>query len=222
MKLYSFAWGYYPRRVLIYLAEKGLKDIEIVEFDVLAGEHRTAAFLEKNPRGTLPMLEVDSGRHICQSNAIIQFFEEIAPEPNLMGQTLWDRTRCREQLSALQDAYLACTLYSYQASPLMADRRPQTPEAAEALWSEYSLSMATFESFAGDGPFLGGEAPNLADVLFFASAQFYELMYRIGIPESCPTLRRIYANFAARPSAAAPQFPAMILEKAPIPRPAAG
>ncbi|MCR9159076.1 MAG: glutathione S-transferase N-terminal domain-containing protein [Nannocystaceae bacterium] len=75
MKLYQFAWGPYPRRIHIYAAEKGIDDLELVEVDVIAGEQHTPAFLAKNPAGTVPVLETDSGACIGQSVAILEYLE---------------------------------------------------------------------------------------------------------------------------------------------------
>ena len=86
MKLYEYEAFPSPRRVRIFLAEK---DIEIPreQIDVPAGEHRTAEFLNKNPDGTVPVLELDNGEYISETLAISRFFEEKFPQHPLMGNT---------------------------------------------------------------------------------------------------------------------------------------
>ena len=62
MRLYEFDWGIYPRRVLVYLAEKGITDIELVPVDAMNGENHQPPFLALNPSGTVPVLEVVSAQ----------------------------------------------------------------------------------------------------------------------------------------------------------------
>lgn len=84
MKLYDFPGAPNPRRVKIFLAEKGI-EVEIVHCDMTKGEHKTPAFLKKNPSGKIPVLELDDGRCLGESVAICRYLEAIHPEPNLFG-----------------------------------------------------------------------------------------------------------------------------------------
>ena len=84
MKLYSFFGAPNPRKVLVYLGEKGIK-VPIEEVNIITGENRTPEFLAKNPLGGLPVLELDDGSHLTESLAIIEYFEETRPNPSLLG-----------------------------------------------------------------------------------------------------------------------------------------
>ena len=90
MKLYSHAHALSPRRVALYLAEKKLA-IETVDVDLPGGAHRAPAFLAKNPLGRVPVLELDDGRTLTESDAIIEYLEELHPEPPLVGRDAWQR-----------------------------------------------------------------------------------------------------------------------------------
>ena len=79
MKLYDLAAGLNPRRVRIFLAEKGVS-IPIVPVDMLKGENTAPAFLAINPLGKLPVLELDDGSHISESTAICRYIESLHPE----------------------------------------------------------------------------------------------------------------------------------------------
>jgi glutathione S-transferase len=84
MKLYSYGTAPNPRKVKIFLAEKGLQ-YDLVEMDMMKGDHKTPDFLAKNPSGKLPVLELDDGRHLSESIAICRYLEGIHPQPNLFG-----------------------------------------------------------------------------------------------------------------------------------------
>ena len=73
-----------PRKMRIYLAEKGL-DLPIKQLDLRAGEQRTPEFLKKNPFAGVPILELDDGTVIAESLAIMEYLEEIYPNPPLIG-----------------------------------------------------------------------------------------------------------------------------------------
>jgi len=91
MKLYN-APAPNPRRVRIFLAEKGI-DIPRVEVDLPGGENRTAAFRALNSLGQVPVLQLDDGGVITESLAICRYLEELHPEPSLFGGNPRDRAR---------------------------------------------------------------------------------------------------------------------------------
>src|ERR1051326_8678298 len=88
MKAYVFAGAPNPRKLIVYLREKGL-DIPLESVDILSGANRTPEFLKKNPLGGLPVLELDDASHLTESLAIIQYLEEL----HQIG-----RASCRERV----------------------------------------------------------------------------------------------------------------------------
>ena len=84
MKFYDCATAPSPRRVRIFLAEKGIA-VPTVQVDLRGGEHLKLAFRAINPEATVPVLELDSGVHITDAVAICQYFEDVRPEPPLLG-----------------------------------------------------------------------------------------------------------------------------------------
>src|SRR5260370_40700909 len=83
MKIYGFALAPNPRRLRIFLAEKGLK-IPSEEVDISQGKNRTPEMLAKNPAGGLPFMELDDGTYLAESVAICRYLEEMHPTPNLV------------------------------------------------------------------------------------------------------------------------------------------
>ena len=91
MILYNSPRGTNTVRVTMYLLEKGIDDVPVQHIDFDALEHRSPEFLKKNPMGKLPVLELDDGTIIAESMAIIRYFEELHPEPPLLGRTPVER-----------------------------------------------------------------------------------------------------------------------------------
>ena len=216
MKLYQFAWGIYPRRVLIYLREKGIDDIDLVEFDVLTGENRNPDYLSRNPLGTLPMLETDSGCPLRQSTTILLHLESCYPAPGMMGSGEIGRARTLDQLFLLNEAYHYAGMCTYYGSPVMEGRRKPSDEVARAMRFEFGQALQNLEALADDGDYLGGASPNLADIVFFASQHFMQSMYRLTLPASLTRLPGIYERFSQRPSAEPAPYPELVASLAPL------
>lgn len=215
MKLYLFDWGMYPRRVLVYLAEKGITDIEQVLLDPMLGETREAAHLARNPSGTVPVLETDDGAFIRQSVAILEYLEETVPGPDMIGGTPTERARTRDMLSMSSELYTYLTRYWAHASPAMAQRFDQKADAAAAAYADYEEALRGIERVVADGEFLCGDRVTIADCAMFGTAQFADRLYREPITDATPRLKAWYDRFALRPSAAVPAYPAMLVEHAP-------
>ena len=86
MKLYDYKGAPNPRRVQIFLAEKGI-DVPLEQVDITKGVNRQPPFLGKNPVGSVPVLELDDGTCIAESVSICRYFEALHPAPPLFGST---------------------------------------------------------------------------------------------------------------------------------------
>lgn len=86
MKLFDGGRAPNPRRVRIYLAEKGI-EVPRQRVALAEGAHKAPAFLAKNSLGQVPALELDDGTVIAESVAICRYFEALHPEPPLFGAT---------------------------------------------------------------------------------------------------------------------------------------
>ena len=91
MKIYDSLGAPNPRRVRVFLAEKGITNVPFVQVNIATAENRKPEFLKINPMGGLPVLELDDGTHIAESVAICRYFETIKPEPPLMGVDAKDK-----------------------------------------------------------------------------------------------------------------------------------
>ena len=92
MKLYDLKAGTNPRRVRIFMAEKGIS-IESIEVNMNTGENKKEDYLKKNPMGTMPLLELDDGTYIAESIAICSYLEALHPNPPLFGKDARERAK---------------------------------------------------------------------------------------------------------------------------------
>src|SRR5262245_9217439 len=127
MKLYVFALAPNPRKVLVYLKEKGI-ELPMETVDIMQGKNRTPEFLAKNPLGGLPVLELDDGSHLAESLAIIEYLEELHPTPPMIGTSPLERARVRELERIAEIGVMSAVGAVFQnTSPFFAGRIKQSP-----------------------------------------------------------------------------------------------
>ncbi|MBI1179818.1 MAG: glutathione S-transferase [Alphaproteobacteria bacterium] len=201
MKLYNFA-APNPQKVRIYAAEKGIP-LELVDVDVMGGQLRTQEMLAKNPLAVVPFMELDDGTVIRESLAIIEYLEELNPEPPMLGTSPLERARVRE-LDRLAELGLMGELanYAHHVSPFFAHKGPQSPDAAKMAHNCYRRNLEIMDREIGDSPFVAGARPSVADCTLYSTLAFGDY---IGIKDAAdfPNIVRWRAAFGARPSAAA-------------------
>jgi glutathione S-transferase len=201
MKLHQSRQGVNPRRVIIYLAEKGI-DVPRIEINTVARDQKQPAFLALNPAGKIPVLELDDGRALSESAAIVEYLEEIHPEPPMIGTDPVRRAKVRalERISA--DLIARSQIWMMHYCSYFAERVDQKPAVAAAMKPLVVELLNELEAHIGDAPFLAGEHVTIADCTLFAL--FQACRARLGVPIGAdqPRLDAWYARFAERPSAA--------------------
>lgn len=203
MRLYNSDFAPNPRRVRVFLAEKGVS-IPRVEVDLARLDHKTPEYSAVNPFQVIPALELDDGRVIGESIAICRYIEELHPEPNLFGSTpleramveMWQRRVEWHLLLPIAQAFR----HSHPAMSRMED--PQIPDWAAANRTRALHNMMIFDGILRDQPFVAGERFTVADVTGLVALDFAKPA-RIAIPPELTHLNRWHASLRARPSAAA-------------------
>jgi glutathione S-transferase len=198
MKLYYFPIAPNPTKVRIYLAEKGI-EIEQVLVNLVKGEQKSPEHLARNPFGSLPVLELDDGTYLTESLAIIELFEELHPDPPMIGTEPFERARVRrlERIADLGVLLPVARIIHATRSPI---GLPPSPEIAEAARRQLPQALEILDATIGDRPFLAGERPTIADctlVAAFGFARFGEVEID---PRFC-NLARWARDFGERPSA---------------------
>jgi len=189
-----------PRRVHLYLAEKGL-DIPRRQIDFSANEQRSAEFLALNPLGRVPVLLLEDGTTITESAAIVEYLEELYPEPPMIGTTAVQRAQVRALERIGQDLITRGQLWLIHTSAYFADRR-QNPEVAAAAKLLVDPLLDGLEIHLADQPFLAGDRVTVADCTVFAMLQSCRVRFDKPLADDLPRLDAWYWRFAGRPSAA--------------------
>jgi glutathione S-transferase len=177
MKLYYFPGAPNPTKVRLYLAEKGIQVDEVL-VDFRQKEQKSPRHLARNPLGKLPVLELDDGTHLTESLAIIELFEELHPEPPMIGRDPHERARVRrlERVADLAILLPVGRIIHATNSPL---GYPPIPEVAAAERNALPNALAVMNDSLSDRPFVAGDQPSIADCTLFSAlrfAQFFEVV----------------------------------------------
>jgi glutathione S-transferase len=203
MKLHT-GLGPNPRVVRMFLAEKGV-DVPQVQVDLMGGENRRGAYLEKNPAGQLPCLELDDGTCLAEILPVCEYLEEKHPVPPLVGRSPEERaiTRMWARRIDLNIVEPMANGFRYaEGLTLFKDRIHTIPQAADDLKAIARERLAWLDGLMQRNEFIAGGRFTLADIFLFA---FLDFGRTVGQPID-PALRWIpgwFARVGSRPSAAA-------------------
>lgn len=203
MKLYDYKAAPNPRRVRIYMAEKGI-DIPLIPVDIMKREQKSPDFLAKNPLGSLPVLELADGTCISESVAICRYLEALYPEPPLFGRTAAEKARIEMWLRRIElNVMVPVGMVWAHGHPLTARLLKQIPEAAEQNRKRVHLAYELLNDQLSGAAFIAGPDYTVADAVLLATLDFANGL--VGVPyESCLThLKRWHGEVLARTSAAA-------------------
>lgn len=208
MKLYTWGPAPNPRRVRVFLAEKGLT-LEIE--DVGAGAALKPEFLARNPHKMVPVLELDDGTLLGEAAAICRYLEALHPEPPLFGRDpkeaalidMWERKCEFEGMQAGAEVFR-------NALPVFAERGmggygvaiPQIPALIERGTLRVHHFCRKLDAELAQRQFIAGDRFSMADITGLCGLDFAKRA-RVSIPEDCTHLLRWHAEVSARPSAKA-------------------
>jgi glutathione S-transferase len=174
MKLYTSRRAPNPRRVDMFLAEKGVTHIERVVLDLNQGEHRSAGFLAKNPLAQVPVLELDDGRLLSESRAICTYLESLFPEPNLMGASPQERAFIEMADRRVEmHLFLAIANAVRHGHPGLAVlEQPQFPDFGRSQADKVRGIAAHFDQLLQQQTWMAGERFTIADITAFCALEF--------------------------------------------------
>lgn len=202
MKLYDSAMAPNPRRVRIFLAEKGI-EVPTEQVDIAKAENRKPPFLAKNPMGVLPVLELDDGTCIAESIAICRYFEAVQPDPPLFGidtvdiamVEMWNRRMEFEVFNAITGTFR-------NTHDFFKGRIPQVPEWGEVCRGAAEKRLAWLDEVLADREFVAGERFTVADITALCGIDFGRVSQIVIQPEQ-KNLARWHEAVSSRPSAKA-------------------
>lgn len=209
MKFYDYAGAPSPRRVRIFLAEKGIQ-VPTVQVDLRNGEQFGAAFRAINPDCTVPVLVLDSGTRLTDAIGICRYFEASHPEPPLMGATAeeqgvvegWQHWAERDGFYAVMEAFRNWTRAFQKHALPGPDEYEQIPALAERGRARVARFFERLDARCAESPFLAGPRYTVADITALIAIDF-AAWPKLAPPESLTHLKRWYDTVKARPSATA-------------------
>jgi glutathione S-transferase len=209
MKFYDCTTAPSPRRVRIFLAEKGIT-VPTVQVDLRNNEQLTPEFRAVNPDATVPSLELDNGTRINDAVGICVYFEALHPQPALMGEAAeekalvasWQRQVERNGFYAVMEAFR-------NAAPGLKGRAlpgPHDYEQIPALAERGRLRVQHFheqmDAQLARNEFVAGPRYSIADITALITIDF-AARAKMPIPAGCAHVQRWHAQVSARPSAKA-------------------
>lgn len=202
MKIYDSKIAPNPRRVRIFLAEKGI-EIPYEQIDLAKAQNQSPEFLKINPMGRVPVLEMDDGTHVAESVAICRYFEEVHPEPALMGVDARDKALVEMWQRRMELNLLAMVSGCFRnTSDFFKGRITQVPEYGQVCKDAAEKMYDFVDGELANRQFIAGDRYTIADVTALVAIDFAKLIkLRVG-PEQ-KNLSRWYETVAARPSARA-------------------
>lgn len=199
MKLYVAPFAPNPRRVMMFLAEKNLANIEIVSLNLQEGEHRTEAFRTKSPLAQIPTLELDDGRTLTESRAICSYIEALQPEPNLMGRDAFERAFIEMWDRRMELLFsMPLMMWVRHGNPVLAAvERNQNAEVAAYNQGQAMRMAKWLNEELAQRPWIAGDRFTIADITACCGVDFAKMMrWRPG--EDLPHLKRWRERFGAR------------------------
>ena len=199
-----------PRRARMFLSEKGIEDIDIVQVDLGNKEQLGEEFRKINPLCTVPALVLEDGTLITESVAICRYFEELRPSPSMMGRDakekaqveMWQRRVELLGMLPAADAFRNTgKRWTDRAIPGPANYA-QIPELAERGRTRVEHFLGVLNQRLEVSEFIATETFTIADITAFILIEFAGWS-KIEIPEEFGALRRWYKKTKARPSAEA-------------------
>lgn len=202
MILHDLSAGMHPRRVRIFMAEKGLS-FERREVDAAGGANALADFLRLNPLGKLPVLELDDGSAIAESLAICRYLESIHPQPALLGRNPKASAHI-EMWTLRMDHELSqpIALTFVHNSEFYRGRVEQVPEVASWARARALQTMNWLDGELAGRSHIAGEDYTLADIVAQCACVLGKAV-GLRIPPELLNLTRWFAQVSARPTARA-------------------
>jgi glutathione S-transferase len=163
-----------PRRVALFLAEKGVADIPMEMVNLNQGDHRTGAFLAKSPLAKVPALELTDGRVLTETRAICTYFEGLYPEPNLMGDGFEERAFI-EMADRRIELYLMVGFgqaIRHTHPGLAVLEQPQFPDFGQSQAEKATAVARWLDGVLTEQPYVAGQRFTIADITAFCALEF--------------------------------------------------
>jgi glutathione S-transferase len=201
VRLYEQPRAPNPRRVNIFLAEKGI-DIERVNIDLIAGEHKKSDYLAKIGVPQVPALELDDGSILTESVAICRYFEALQPEPNMMGRDVMEQITIEKWQRLVEFRLFATVAACFRhTNPNLAVLEDQCANWGEVNRGRLDVRLGEIDRRLEGRDWIAADRLTIADVTALVAVDFLRVI-KHQIPESYTNLIAWHERMRARPSVA--------------------
>ncbi len=192
-----------PRRVRIFLAEKGIT-VPFEEIDLMKGGLKTPEMTKLNPTQRVPILILDDGTAISETIAICRYFEETKAEPALFGHSAIGKANIEMWNRRIELGLFSHVTQAFRhLHPAMANLEvPQVKDWGEANKQKALEALAMLDRELVGNAFVAGDAYSVADITAMVAIDFMKPA-RLAVPDTLTNVKRWYAAVSARPSAKA-------------------
>lgn len=201
MKLYGYNSAPNPRRVEIFLKEKGI-EFESVHLDLMKGENKSPEFLKMNPSGKIPVLELDDGRSLGESVAICRYLEAEYPEPNMFGRDAYELGYIEMRNRQIELELWTQVGTSWKHGPIVGAMGmfEQIPAAKEASDTATNAYYERLDAELAESDYVAGDRFTVADITLLSAVDFATSMVGLKPAESLSNLWRWHALVSSRDS----------------------
>ena len=203
MKLYDNKMANSPRKVRMFLAEKNITNVEMVEINMMEGEHKTPEYRAIAPNSRIPALQLDDGTVIMESTAICRYLESLHPEPNLFGESPIEIASIEMwQARIFNELMIPLAMGFRHLHPAMSALETQNKEYGETQKSIGIKSLKYFNSVLSESEFVAGDRYTFADIQMITTTDFFIGLNRLNL-DDYPEIRRHTKLMSLRESFAA-------------------
>jgi glutathione S-transferase len=182
LKLYSSPVAPSPRKVLIFIAEKGIKNIEVENLDIGKMEHKTPEYKKIAPNSRIPALVLDDGKVILETTAICRYLECLHPEPNLFGENPMEIAEIEMWYSRLSFELMLPLMHGFRHThPHMSELENQNNEFGLAQRGLAVKSLGYYEEVMKNKQYIACNKFSYADIQSVTSLQFLVRLNKIDL-----------------------------------------
>lgn len=216
LELFVLPWGVYPRRVLIYLAEKGLLNSPEIKVTPISFQNGNQMVAPGKPPGTVPILKLGEDRFIKQSVAILEYLEDtcdaaqasgvnpfgVSAAGTMRGKTAEERARTRAIIGLVDEALIYFGFACHKGTALFSSLEEQSTIASKMALESLQKALGLIETYYEDNSLQVGDPDvTIADCVLFSFLQFSREFYGKDLVGDLPNLKRFYDVFKERESA---------------------
>ena len=184
MKLYSSKLAPSPLKVLIFLSEKDIKDVEIINLNLAELEHKSSKYKSIAPNSRVPALQLDNGTIILETTAICRYLESIYPEPNMFGNNPMEIASIEMwQARIYNELMIPLAMGFRHLHPAMSGLETQNKEYGETQKNIGIKSLKYFNGVLSESKFVAGERYTFADIQMITTTDFFIGLNRLEIKD---------------------------------------